>query len=287
MGAMNGKWPLISLVAPLRSKVNRKVMAEICRNEGGHPLRGGLRAALGTGRGCWPSFRLDDGGGGRGRGAAVFTLGEMWVFLAQTALQKRRAFPPAPPTPSHCPRAPPPVRVFLCTLPTAAMPTSPRSDPFMPFSAQGHLCEHPPAWAPFPRGPSLRVSHPELSKSRPGHAGSRPGPGAIGIGRDGRPGDGADTTDVKTDLVGAPRSFKRAAGLQFLGVFGCDCCEWRSVCWFLETSGLQAQMPLHLGLNVEVMSGPCERPEFAFTSCLLSPSLLHPSLLSSCFRFTC
>lgn len=40
-------------------------------------------------------------------------------------------------------------------------------------------------------------------------------------------------------------------------------------------------MLLHLGLNVEVMFGPCECPKFAFTSCLLSPSLLHPSLL--CF----
>lgn len=118
---MNAKWLLI-LVALLRSKVNHKVMAEICRREAATHSEGVLVLPWGQAVAAGPSFRLADGWG---RGAAVFTLGETWVFLAQTALQKCRAFPL-----SSCPH---PVLVFLCTLPEAATFTRPHRDPLMPF----------------------------------------------------------------------------------------------------------------------------------------------------------
>lgn len=84
-GAMNGKWLLISLVAPLRSKVKRKVTAEICKREVAAHSEGVCVLPWGQAVAAGPSFRLANGvGAGEGRGgrAAVFTLGETWGFLA-------------------------------------------------------------------------------------------------------------------------------------------------------------------------------------------------------------
>lgn len=134
---MNGKWLLISLVALLRSKVNRKVMAEICKREAAADSEGVCVLPWGQAVAAGPSFRLADGvGGGEGQGGCRFHSWRNVGFSGLNFSSEMQSLPASSsdtfPLPSH-PRPRPPVWVFLCTLPTATTFTSPHSDPLMPF----------------------------------------------------------------------------------------------------------------------------------------------------------